>query len=178
MKLCLCLIIYISILLGTCDVFADNSLTLCSNGDHVYFTCQTRNKKIISLCGKGSAERPEYIYYRFGKDNDKIDMEYPAEKDKTSYQKFSYNHYFRYQTSYFSITFRNGDYVYFIYDNNIADKSDEKPDLSSGINVTKDGQSDYQVNIPCISGAKSKLYPLSSLLACDEDVNGLGCTNK
>jgi hypothetical protein len=175
----------IGILLIARSVFADdliqnrevNVKTLCKNNDNIYFTCKTGNKKIVSLCGKGDVKQPEYIYYRFG-ELTKVDLDYPAEKSKASYQKFSYNHYFRYQTSYFSVAFRNGGYKYIIYNDYSADDSNKKSNksnISSGINVISEDESGRQINIPCISDIKSELYPLSSFLVCDKELNELGC---
>jgi hypothetical protein len=152
----------------------NNVVSLCSKGHHIYFTCQTKNKKIISLCGSGKLERPKFIYYRFGK-TDKIEIEFPAKKDETSYRKFGYNDYYRYQVNYFGVTFKNGDYKYFIYHNYVGDDPSKEPETYFGINVGKVDEPDYQINIPCTSGIKANLYPLISFLPCDEEVKEIGC---
>jgi hypothetical protein len=155
------------------DITTDGTESLCSSGDHIYFTCQTKNKKVISLCGKGAAEDPDYIYYRFGR-KQKIELEFPDKKDRDSRNLFSYNSYSRYQTNYTAVSFRRGAYEYLIYKDYVGDDPDKKPETSYGINA---GKADSQVNIPCASAIKSDLYPLSSVLHCDAEVNELGCSN-
>jgi hypothetical protein len=159
------------------DTAQKNIVSLCNSGDYVYYSCRTGNKKFISLCGKGQPEQPEYIYYRFGKP-DKVEMEFPEEKDKSSYRKFRYNHYFRYRTTYFNITFRNGSYGYYLYNDYDGDTPDEKVEAYSGIRVEKEDGSNKPVYIPCASDVEGGLGNLVLFLECNEEVNELGCRSK
>lgn len=61
------------------------------SNEQVVFSFQTKNGKIMSL---NIDTNFNYIVYRFGTKN-KIELEYPEEKDKNSFEKFEYSHYFR-----------------------------------------------------------------------------------
>ena len=89
--------------------------SLCDTGDLIFFTCTTKNKKIISLCGKGAKDKPTGIYYRFGSKS-KIEMDFPKNKGEDSFQYFTKDHYFRARVDLLTIFFSNKGHNYSIYD--------------------------------------------------------------
>ena len=87
---------------------------LCDAGDIIFFSCVTKSKKTISLCGKGSKNNPTGAYYRFGRKN-KVEMDFPENKDKNSFLRFTKSHYFRYRVSWQAVYFNNNGYSYTLY---------------------------------------------------------------
>jgi hypothetical protein len=129
---------------------------LCDTGDLIFFACTTKNKKIISLCGKGTKDKPTGVYYRFGRTN-KIEMDFPENKDESSFLKFSYDYYFRYRVKLESINFINNGYSYSIYDDYRDDDPEEKEMHDIGLVVNLIGASKKIVNIKCKSGIYNSL---------------------
>jgi hypothetical protein len=60
------------------------------HNEELIFSFETKSGKKMVLA---KDKQNEYIIYRFGTPK-KIELEYP-EKDKTSWEKFTYSHYFR-----------------------------------------------------------------------------------
>jgi hypothetical protein len=133
--------------------------SLCELQDTVFFSCVTKLKKIISLCGKQVSDKVIGVYYRFGRLGG-IEMDYPSQKDESSFSKFKYDHYFRYRTDYLSVNFENDGYRYSIYHEYRGDDQETGDIYLSGIAVSKMGTnstviikcSDIKVNnIPAVS---------------------------
>lgn len=89
---------------------------LLENEEVVFFFKTKKGKKMVLAKDKEN----EYIVYRFGTEN-KIEFEYPATKNKESWNHFTYSYYNRgggpqnagMQLK--SIFFRNGNFDYTIY---------------------------------------------------------------
>lgn len=61
------------------------------NNEKIIYSFQTNNGKIMTLC---SDKTGKYIVYRFGtKDN--VELEFPKNKDKSSWNKFEYSYWLR-----------------------------------------------------------------------------------
>lgn len=93
-------------------IYSQNNVLYKLPNEKVIYSFQTKNNKIMSL---NIDTNLNYIVYRFGTKN-KIELEYPKEKDKSSFDKFEYSHYFR--------PFQNGvdnrmslNYIIFINEN-------------------------------------------------------------
>ncbi|HLV45431.1 MAG TPA: hypothetical protein VKY32_00160 [Flavobacterium sp.] len=59
--------------------------------EKLIFTFQTKNGKILTIC---MDKNEEYIVYRFGT-SEQVEMEYPEQKDKSSFEKFEYSGWMR-----------------------------------------------------------------------------------
>lgn len=64
---------------------------LIKQNETTIFSFKTKSGKTAVLC---KDENEKYIVYRFGKGR-KIELEYPAELDNSSWEKFTYSYYFR-----------------------------------------------------------------------------------
>ena len=113
---------------GAVDTGENSMHSLCDANDSVFFSCTTKNNKLISLCGKGERSNPSGIYYRFGKAA-KIEMDFPSNKDETSISKFSYSNYYKGT----NIHFNNNGYSYVLFEP-YSNSSDED---RSGIAVSE-----------------------------------------
>ena len=69
-----------------------NPSTLCSGGERILFSFETKKGQLASLC-QSSVKNNGYLVYRFGFLG-KIEMEYPKNR-KDSYSKFTYKFYMR-----------------------------------------------------------------------------------
>lgn len=95
--------------------------------ENLIFSFQTKNAKILTVC---IDKDEKYIVYRFGT-SEKIEMEYPENKDKSSFGKFEYSGWERHggvqnegmRLDY--LTFSVNNFKYIIYDTYFAvgDKS-------------------------------------------------------
>lgn len=143
----------------------------CEINEKVYFSCDIKSGKTISLCGNvNSNANPVDLTYRFGRDN-KIELIFPESK-KGSLEKFNYNHYFRYQTDYLSVGFVNGKYSYGIYKN--YDGSISK-NAEYGITIGAADGLGNETRIVCTgSSVVDRLWTLPKVLACNPD-SALGC---
>lgn len=102
--------------------------------EEVIFSFETAKGKQMVLV---KDEENEYIVYRFGT-KDKIELEYPENKDKDSWKKFTYSGYFRgggianlaMDLNY--LAFVNGDYKYVLYTTYIAEEGGKS---NAGIKV-------------------------------------------
>jgi hypothetical protein len=153
-------------LIFSCPAIADKNKvsSLCDTGDVVIFACATTNKKIISLCGKGTEDNPTGIYYRFGRKN-RIELTYPEDKGESSFQKFLIldqtqslssqellsEAIVRFQLRSQNIFFNNDGYFYHVYQNSII--GEDKPERNDrGVSVSKMFSSKVIANIKCVSG--------------------------
>lgn len=59
--------------------------------EEIIYSFETKNGKKMSLV---KDKTNKYIQYRFGTKN-KVEMEFPSEKNKESWKKFHYNSYWR-----------------------------------------------------------------------------------
>lgn len=84
--------------------------SLCKSDQNVMFSCSMLNNKLLSL-GITSNEN-DSIHHKYGTHN-KMELIYPPKKINEN-NLFTYNHYFRYQTDYIRIYFKNKNYIYTI----------------------------------------------------------------
>jgi len=136
--------------------------SLCDTGDYIFFTCTTENKKIISLCGKGTEAKTAGVYYRFGRKG-KIELDFPENKDEGSIEMFSYNRFPSEVVDAIAVSFDNNDYTYTIYDAsvNIKTKAISETDatLFRGVVVSKKGVDKSLASIKCSSGYATNVFP-------------------
>lgn len=123
-----------------------------------YFMCDTV-KGIIKL-----DESEGILRYTLTKDS-KNEFNYESKDNKFS--GFKYNHYSRFQTDYFNVSFVNAEYQYTIFSNY------EDENESRGISV-KNLRSKKESIYNCKSIGIDRLSDLSSKLTCDKD-SALGC---
>lgn len=147
-----------------------NATSLCNEGENIYFSCKTKQLKIMSLCGAGNKEESNYIYYRFGKSN-KIEMDYPENKDSDSLSKFRYIRYSRIQLNKISVSFFNNGYWYGLYSEYDAESPDGK--IIEEYGITVDGingsaRSKTHVNIRCASELINNLGVATEFIPCQE----------
>ncbi len=102
--------------------------------EEIIYSFETKNGKKMTLV---KDKKDGYIQYRFGNKN-KIEMEFPAERTKDSWKKFTYNSYMRgggkqnagMEVHYLS--FKNNGYQYQLYKSYYA----EDASYSTGVTVT------------------------------------------
>ncbi|MCL2875134.1 MAG: hypothetical protein FWF12_02340 [Betaproteobacteria bacterium] len=146
------------------------SSSICTAKDKVYFSCTTKNRKILSLCGKKEGG----IYYRFGKPG-KVELEYPSGniKNEDSLSLFFYNHYTRWMVDYFTVTFQNHGYTYLIQD--LKNNEEETKQITQNIVIYNNPDQTDGKTISCISDVISDLRPLIYIIPCDKEA-ALGCS--
>ena len=71
--------------------FAQFNNQLCKPNEEIVFAFQVKNLKWVSVCKE---IKGNYIVYRFGTKR-KIEMQYPANLDSTSWQQFTFQGYMR-----------------------------------------------------------------------------------
>jgi hypothetical protein len=137
---------------------------LCSKYERVFFTCETKTHKLISLCADPEiSDSSGYLQYRYGTKK-KSELEFPKELDG-SLEKFFYAHYFRAQTDYTTLSFKIQKVRYAVFDNY---DGTSQPSSTAGVTV-KTGKAANEVSILCQSKPYSKLSELSELISCDPD---------
>lgn len=145
----------ICIIVSTTIYSQNNKLYKLSN-EKVIYSFQTVNGKIMSL---NIDTNSKYIVYRFGTKN-KIELEFPKEKDKNSFEKFEYAHYFRplqngadgMDLNY--VTFTNNNVKYIIYQNYFSYQN-SKSQYLTGIRVEefdKNKKTDIKGKVRTIKG--------------------------
>ncbi|MED5696122.1 hypothetical protein [Enterobacter ludwigii] len=136
------------------------AILLCGSSfaSDVYFVCDTA-KGTIKL-----DENNGVIRYILSKDRK---TEFNYESKGNDYSGFKYNHYSRFQTDYFNVSFVNTGYKYTIFSN----YEDERE--SRGVSVTNLNSKKESVYY-CKSVNIDRLSDLSAKLACDKD-NALDC---
>ena len=139
---------------------------LCSNSESTFFSCQTKNQKWISLCGK----LPENLQYRFGISK-LVDFKHP-ENAATGIGDFTFAHFWRFQTDRLEIGFSNNGADYALFDYT------EEGKRRAGVRITNgDGK---EREIVCTGPITSRLGDLEKVLKCDPDnaLNGGNCDFK
>lgn len=109
----------LNIFLFSTIVFSQKNSLYNPPNEKTIYSFQTHNGKIMTLNVDANLN---YIVYRFGSKNI-IELEFPTEKDKSSFEKFEYSHYFRplqkgvegMDLKY--VTFINNGKKYVVYDN-------------------------------------------------------------
>lgn len=146
---------------GGNDLPAANSH--CLPTETTYFSCVTVNKKLISLCG----QLPESLQYRYGSKKH-IEMQYP-EYARGSAKKFTYAHFWRFQTDRTEINFSNNEMEYALFDYIEGKKH------RAGIRITNKEGKDREYT--CSGPKISRLSDLTEVLRCDPDnaLNGGSC---
>lgn len=129
-----------------------------SIADEVYFSCNIV-KGEVKLDNKQGVLR-----YTL---NNKNKNEFIFKSKRNGFSGFNYNHYSRFQTDYFNVSFINANYKYTIFSN----YQDERQ--SRGVSVTNLKSNKASV-YNCKTVAIDRLSDLSELLACDTD-SALGC---
>ncbi len=140
--------------------FALIAMLLCGSSfaSDVYFLCDTAKGTIKLDENKG------VLRYTLSKDH-KIEFNY--ESKGSDYSGFKYNHYSRFQTDYFNVSFVNAEYEYTIFSN----YEDERK--SRGVSVTNLNSKKESVYY-CKSIGIDRLSDLSVKMACDK-YSALGC---
>ncbi|EES0916318.1 MULTISPECIES: hypothetical protein [Escherichia] len=140
--------------------FALIAMFLCGSSfaSDVYFLCDTAKGTIKLDENKG------VLRYTLSKDH-KIEFNY--ESKGSDYSGFKYNHYSRFQTDYFNVSFVNAEYEYTIFSN----YEDERE--SRGVSVTNLNSKKESVYY-CKSIGIDRLSDLSVKMACDK-YSALGC---
>ena len=136
------------------------AMFLCSSSfaSDEYFVCDT---------GKGTIKLDEnkgVLRYTLSKH---YKTEFNYETKSNDYSEFKYNHYSRFQTDYFNVSFVNAGYKYTIF-SNYEDESESRGVSVTNLNSRK--ESIYN----CKSVSIDRLSDLSAKLACDKD-SALGC---
>jgi hypothetical protein len=139
--------------------------------EEVVFSFETpKGKKMVLAKDKDN----EYLVYRFGTEK-KIELEYPQEKNKESWGKFTYYYYHRpggpendamYLTN---VSFRNEGYEYAIYSEMYM--LPERDDYSTGILITN-AKTDKRTNIEGIYESvegKLEVFAENNLLKFKEE---------
>lgn len=137
--------------------------------EEVIFSFETaKGKKMVLAKDK----KDGYIIYRFGTDK-KIELEYPKEKNKESWNKFTYSHYSRgggvqnLAMDITSIYFQIGNFDYAVYD----DYYSEGNEYTTGIIVTDlitNKETTINGKYKSIKGSFYKVIE-SGLIKMDED---------
>lgn len=123
-----------------------------------YFLCNTV-KGIIKL-----DKNEGVLRYTLTKDG-KFAFKYESKGD--DFSGFKYNHYSRFQTDYFNVSFVNAEYKYTIF-SNYEDENENRGVSVTNLNSKK--ESIYN----CKSVGIDLISNLSEKLACDKD-SALGC---
>lgn len=124
----------------------------------VYFSCETKIGRVLIQVLDGNLR---YSINRQGK------LMFTFKSEGNSNSAFRYNHFSRYQTDYFNVSFINHDYKYSIF-SNYEDGKEKK-----GVAVLNI-QNQKEVIYKCNSSEIDRLSELSSRLQCDTD-SSLGC---
>ncbi|MEA9393379.1 hypothetical protein SJI19_23050 [Acerihabitans sp. TG2] len=123
-----------------------------------YFLCDTAKGTIKLDESKG------VLQYTLSKDN-KNEFNYTSKAN--DFSGFKYNHYSRFQTDYFNVSFINSGYRYTIFSNY------EDEHESRGVSVTN-LKSKKESVYDCKVVGIDRLSDLSAKLTCDKD-SALGC---
>jgi len=133
---------------------------LCGEKEEALFSFQIADQEITAAICISKLE-PGYIVYRYGT-KDKIELEYPQNKDETSWGDFTYSYYMRgggadnegVDLNY--LIFDNSGYEYQIYEEYSA--TEDKTDVGIKVTNTETGEeTDIKGNSDTIQGS---LIPL------------------
>lgn len=123
-----------------------------------YFSCDTAKGTIKLDVNK------DVLQYTLTKDRK---SEFTYESKGNDFSGFKYNHYSRFQTDYFNVSFVNAGYKYTMF-SNYEDKNESRGVSVTNLKTKKESVYD------CKSVGIDRLSDLSSKLACDKD-SALGC---
>lgn len=124
----------------------------------VYFSCDTVKGNIKLDEDRG------VLHYSLIKDGKK-NFDYESKGD--DFSGFKYNHYSRFQTDYFNVSFINSEYKYTIF-SNYEDGNESRGVIVTSLNSKKESVYD------CKPVGIDRLSDLSAKLTCDKD-SSLGC---
>jgi len=154
----------------------DKPSSICDAGSTVYFSCTTKNSKIISFCGNVVDGKIQNIYYRFGRKN-KIELEYPHKPTNESLSLFRYNSYGRAQVNYYEVSFQNKGFRYTLGAYYSEEEKQGNVKVERGVSVYNPPESlTANAVFNCTPGGTDRLYLLKGAIQCDEE-NALGCGN-
>lgn len=142
---------------------------LRSNEEVIYSFDTKAGKKMVLVKDKGN----EYIQYRFGS-KDRVEMEFPLNRNKDSWKQFKYNSYHRgggkrnagMDLEY--LNFVNNGYTYSIFKSYYA----EDGSLSTGITVTDSKGKSTDIN-GIYKSIKGCLCNLEDIGLVEKDNSGL-----
>ncbi|AZB23790.1 MULTISPECIES: hypothetical protein [Chryseobacterium] len=142
---------------------------LRSNEEVIYSFDTKAGKKMVLVKDKGN----EYIQYRFGS-KDRVEMEFPLNRNKDSWKQFKYNSYHRgggkrnagMDLEY--LNFVNNGYTYSIFKSYYA----EDGSLSTGITVTDSKGKSTDIN-GIYKSIKGCLCNLEDIGLVEKDDSGL-----
>lgn len=132
MKKAVIILLYLSFGIAA---FAQFDNQLCKPNEKIVFTFQVKNLKWVSVCEEKNGN---YIVYRFGTKR-KIEMQYPANLDTTSWQQFTFQGYVRgggkqnAAMRFGYLNFYNNDINYEVYD--LWNSDDDKEDCGVRIKL-------------------------------------------
>jgi hypothetical protein len=86
--------------------------TLCASDENIIFSCELKNKKIVSVCSSSSPKQ-DHIDYRFGKKS-KVELSYSANTQLPT-QKFHRGEIVYANNSEDVLWFKKGNYRYTVY---------------------------------------------------------------
>ncbi|EKF9134622.1 hypothetical protein [Vibrio cholerae] len=129
-----------------------------SFGNELYFSCDTKKGTVFLEESQG------VLSYTLVKDK-KNEIVFESKGD--GFLGFKYNHYSRFQTDYFNVSFINLEYKYTIF-SNYESNQEKRGIIVANINNKK--ESSYE----CETVHIDRLSDLSTKLACDTD-SALGC---
>jgi hypothetical protein len=142
--------------------------THCALDEINYFSCNTTNGALIGLCGDPRTKH--VLQYRYGEQN-AIKFRYPISA-KDANKEFKYAHYFRAETDYWELRFKNRDVSYTLFDRRIGREK------SAGVEVLLSDGKERQ--IACVGKYYSVLDALKTLVPCalDSVLNMGSCPEK
>lgn len=140
--------------------------SLCETDQKVIFSCSMLNNKLLSLCI--TANENNSICYKYGTHN-KIELIYPL-KNINKNNLFTYNHYYRYQTDYIRVYFKNENYIYTIFYDYEADGIERE---EAGI-LIKNALTQNEYKYKCKKIETNHLGKLTKILNCNKD-GEFGC---
>jgi hypothetical protein len=139
-------------------------VSLCGKNDKIFFSCTISNGKKLSLCGVKDKGSDKYsIFYRYGKSGH-VEMKHPSNSIGGN-GLFTYVNYHRYQVEYSRIYFKNGNYLYAIYQNHDGEHI-RKYDARV---MVKDMMTDNKNDFQCSVIHKNNMYELFYFLTIADD---------
>lgn len=129
---------------------------LCQVGETVYFSCSTRQRKQLALCG----QLPGALQYRYGKPG-RIELAYPS-APASGPQAMAYASYHRYQVQRQTVRFKHAGAEYTVFD------YQEGTRRQSGVSVLPAGAQQETERL-CTGPVTSQLPSLKAVLPCDAD---------
>ena len=147
----------------------------CAADEMQAFNCRIQNsEKILSLCASADLHTANsYLQYRFGKPGN-IELHFPAQR-AGSLQQFTYSHYLRYQVDYTSLSFRNGNTGYRVFDdyNGEDNQGEDNPGAENPEALAQSyGVETGDTTLFCAEPVTSELAQLQGIVRCaDEDTS-------